>query len=312
MGCSQHVLDFIIFYDALFRRIHQEKASRFQAPFIGDLFLGYRNRAGFRTQHHPVVLRHIVAGRAQAIPVQHAADHRAVAEADGCGTVPGFHHKGLVAVKILLILGHGRILLPGFRNHGNHGMRQGMPCHHEILQAVIKHGGITAGLIDYREHLFHIREKRRLGLAFPGVQPVDITPDRIDFPVMHNIAVGMGPGPAGEGIGAEAGMDQRHGCRKIKVGQVQIKMPQLQGGKHSLIHNRPGRQAGNIKVRSHHLTLGNDFLFRHLADNVQLALKIHLAFHIRRLADKHLDDAGTDGLGRFPDDALVNGDLAPA
>ena len=89
-------------------------------------------------------------------------------------------------------------------------------------------------------------------------------------------------------------------------------MPELQGGEHAFIHNRAGRQAGNIKRRAHHLALGDNLFFRHFADDVQFAFKIHLAFHIRGLADKHLDDARTDRLGRFPDDTFVNGNLAPA
>ena len=169
-----------------------------------------------------------------------------------------------------------------------------MPGHHQVFQAVVEHGGIAAGVIHHREHLFHIREERGLGLAFPGVQPVDVAPDGIDLPVMYDITVGMGPGPAGERVGAETGMDQRHGSSKIKVGQVQVKMPQLQGSEHPFIHDGAGRQAGNIKGRAHHLALGDDFLFRHLADNIQFPFKIHLGLYIRRFADKHLDDAGTD------------------
>ena len=240
MGCGQHMFDLIVSHDALLRRIDQEKATRFQAALIGDLFRGNRHRAGFRAQYDTVVFRHIIAGRPQTVPVQHAADHRAVAEADGRRAVPGFHHEGLVTVKVFFLLGHGRILLPGLGNHGNHGVGHGMPGHHQVFQAVVEHGGIAAGVIHHREHLFHIREERGLGLAFPGVQPVDVAPDGIDLPVMYDIAVGMGPGPAGEGVGAETGMDQRHRRGKIKVGQVQVKMPQLQGCQHSFVHNGAG------------------------------------------------------------------------
>ena len=240
MGRRQQVLDFFIFYDALFRRVDQEDAPRLQTAFIGYVLRRHRHSPCFRAQHHPVVLRHIVTGRAQAVPVQHTADYGAVAETDGRRAVPGFHHKSLVTVEILFFLAHGRILFPGLRNHGNHGMGQGMAGHQQVFQTVIKHGGIAAGAVDYREHFFHVREIRGLCLAFPGVQPVDVAPDGIDLAVVHDVTVGMRPGPAGEGVGTEPGMHQRHGRREIQIRQVQIEMPQLQGGQHAFIDDGPG------------------------------------------------------------------------
>ena len=237
MSSSQYMLQLFIFHDALFRCIDQEQFSRLQASLADDLVRRHRHSAGFRAQHDPIVFRHIVTGRAKSVPIQHAANYRSIAEADGCRAVPGFHHKGLVPVKIPFFLAHGRIFFPGFRNHGNHGMGQGMTCHHQILQAVVEHGGIAAGIIHHREHLFHIREKGRLCLAFPGIQPVHVAPDGIDFPVMYDIAVRMGPCPAGKRIGTETGMDQSHGRSKIQIGKVQVKMPQLQGSKHAFIYD---------------------------------------------------------------------------
>ena len=212
------MFDLIVSHDTLLRRIDQEKSSRLQTAFIRDLFLCHRYRSRFRAQHYPVVLRHIVTGRTQTVTVQHAAYHCTVAEADGRRTVPWLHHKGLVTVKVLFLLRHGRILLPGFGDHGDHGMRHGVPGHHQVLQTIIEHGGITAGIIHHREYLFHIREVWRLGLAFPCIQPVDVAPYGIDFPIVHDVPVGMGPCPAGEGVGAETGMHQRHGRCKIQIG----------------------------------------------------------------------------------------------
>lgn len=312
MGPSHSMLDFLITYNALLRGVDEENLSRLQTALVEHLFLVHRYGAYLGGQNDPVIFHHIVPGRAQAVPVQHAADGHAVAEADGRRSVPGFHHEIVVPVKILLLPAHGGILLPGLRNHNHHGMGQGMACHMEILQAVIKHGGITACIVYHREGPGELRIIRGPGLALPGIEPVDIAADGIDFPVMHNVAVRMGPGPAGEGIGAEAGMNHGHGGLEIQIRQVQIEMAHLVAGKHALVHNGFGRQAGNIEIRTHALGEGDDFLLRPPPDNVQLPLEIHGLCQVRISSDKHLQEMGPYALGLLADETFIDGHLPPA
>ena len=68
-----------------------------------------------------------VARRAQAIAVERCADHSTVGEGDGGRTVPGLHQRSVIFVEGLLVLGHGRVVIPGFRNQHRHDVRQLRP-----------------------------------------------------------------------------------------------------------------------------------------------------------------------------------------
>ena len=191
-------------------------------------------------------------------------------------------------------------------------MGQGVPCHVQVFQTVVEHGRIAAAVIDDGKDFFQVREITGSGFAFPGIEPVYIPLDGIDFPVVDDIAVRMGPGPAGEGIGAETGMDECHGCRKIQVGQVQIKMAQLDRGQHAFIDNRPRRQTGDVEIGALFLAGRDDLLFCHLADDIQFAFKIHRVGKSRILADKDLQEMRPDRLGDAPDEAFIDRYVTPA
>ena len=46
---------------------------------------------------------------------------------------------------------------------------------------------------------------------FPGEHPVGVAPDGVDLAVVDDVAVGVGPLPAGVGVGGEAGVDDGDG-----------------------------------------------------------------------------------------------------
>ena len=263
-------------------------------------------------QNYPVILGHIIASRSQPVPVQHAADNDTIAESDSRRPVPGFHHKIMVAVKIPFAITHQRIFFPGFRNHHHHGVGQRMPCHIQIFQTVIEHGRIAAAGIHHREYFFQIRKIRAAGFTFPGVQPVNISLDSIDFTVMDNIPVRMGPGPAGESIGTKTGMYQGDGRGKIQIRQIQIKMPQLHGSQHPFIDHGPGRQTGDIKICTHLYAGRNNFPLRHLADDIQLSLKVHLILNLGILLDENLPKTRTHCFRDAANQAFINRNFTPA
>ena len=187
-----------------------------------------------------------------------------------------------------------------------------MAGHAQVFQAIIEHGRVTAAVVDDGKYLGQVGIQCRLGLAFPGVEPIDIALNRIDFPVVDDVAVRMGPGPAGEGVRTETGMDESHGRCKIEVREIEIKVPQLDGGQHALIDDGPGREAGNIEIRALFLAGRNDFLFCQLADDVELAFKVHLRFQGIGAADKDLQKVRPRRLGNTADQAFVDRYVAPA
>ena len=110
-----------------------------------------------------------------------------------------------------------------------------MACHVQVFQAVVEHGRVAARIVDDGEDFFHVREEVRFRFAFTGVEPVDVALDGVDFPVVDDVTVRMGPGPAGEGIGTETGMDEGHGRDEIQVRQVEEEVAQLHGRQHAFI-----------------------------------------------------------------------------
>ena len=218
----------------------------------------------------------------------------------------------MITVEIPLFFAHEGGPLPRFGNHHHHGVGQGMACHVQIFQTVVEHGRVTARGIDDREYLFHIGEEFRFRLAFAGVEPVDIALDRIDFAVVDDIAVRMGPGPAGEGIGAEPRVDEGHRRRDVQVGQVEVEMAELDRRQHALVYDCPRRQAGDVEIGTLFLADGDDGLFGQLADDIQLAFKVHLVGHRRALLDEDLQEMGTSRLGDIANQAFVDGNVAPS
>ena len=306
------MLDFVVVDDALFIRIDEEHLARFQAAFIEDVFRRDVDDADFGTYDDPVVAGDIVAGRAQAVAVEHAADDRAVAEADSCRAVPLFEHEVMVAVEITFFIAHEGIPFPRFRNHHHHGVGQGVACHVQVFQAVVEHGRVAARIVDDGEDFFHIREEVRFRLAFTGVEPVDIALDSVDFPIVDDITVRMGPGPAGEGIGTETGMDEGHGCDEVQVRQVEEEVAQLHGRQHALVDDGLRRQAGDVEVRAVFLAFRDDGFFGQFADDVQFPFKVHLGLHGRVFADEDLQEMGTRLFGDIADQAFIDRDVAPA
>ncbi len=262
VGLGHGVFDFIVGDDALLRGVHQENFARFQAAFAEHVLLAYRHGAHFGGKDHAVVLHNVVTRRAQTISIEHAADAHAVAETHSRRTVPRFHHEIVIAIESFLLFVHGRIFFPRFRDHHHHGVSQGMAGHVDVFQAVIKHGGVRAGVIDYREDLRQLRMVRRARLALAGIQPIDISSDRIDFPIVNDVAVRMGAGPAGEGIRRETGVHHGHGGLEIQVRQIQIEMAELVRRQHALVYNGAGRQAGDVEIRAHTFGKRNDLLLR--------------------------------------------------
>ena len=90
---------------------------------------------------------------------------------------------------------------------------------------------------------------------------------------MHQITIGMGTLPAGEGIGAETAVHQGQRCFYRAILHIGIEGAQLFGGEHALVHDSTGGQAGNIKVfAAAKLAIAN-IVFGLATNAIQLALK---------------------------------------
>ena len=251
MRLRHRVLDFLVTDDALLRRIDEEELARLEASFVEHILLSDRHRPHFRRQDDTVILHDIVARRSQTISIEHPADGHAVTETHRRRTVPWLHHEIVVTVECPLLLIHRRILLPRLRHHDHHRMRERMPRHVDVLQAVIKHRRVAPRVIDDRESLHQLRIIRRARLALTRIQPVDIPLDRIDLPIVDDVAVRMSARPARECIRRKTRMHHRHRRLIVQIRQIQIEMAQLLTRQHPLVHDRARRQTRDIEIRPH-------------------------------------------------------------
>ena len=122
-----------------------------------------------------------------------------------------------------------------------------------------------------------------------GVHPVDVSAEGVDFAIVDDVAVGMGPFPAGEGIGAEPRVDHGQSCLNGRVGQLRIILLQLLRHQHSFINNGFVREAGEVeRFATHNLLRVADGLFSQFANDVEFALKSHWVGDTGTTLDKHL------------------------
>ena len=106
-----------------------------------------------------------------------------------------------------------------------------------------------------------------------STHPVDIAPQGVDFAIVHQITIGMGTLPAGEGVGAEAAVHQGQRSFYGAILHIGIEGAQLLGGEHALVHDGAGGQAGNIKIfAAAQLAIAN-IVFSLTTNAVQLALE---------------------------------------
>ena len=285
--------------------VHQQHLAGAQPVFDQDVFGRAVQHAHLGGQDHPAVFGDGVAAGPQAVAVQHGAHHVAVRKQDGRRAVPGLQHGGVILVKIPLFPADVLVVLPGFWDGDHHGQGQVHPVHHHELQGVVQHGRVGAGGVDDGQDLVHIllHDVGGDGL-FPGQHGVGVALDGVDLAVVEDEAVGVGPHPAGGGVGGKAAVDHPDGGLVILVLQIGIKAAQLPHQEHPLVDDGPAGQAGHIGAAAG--------LLEHPADDVQPAVKVDALGHLGRLFDEALPDGGHAVPGGAAQDLGGHRHLAPA
>ncbi|GFI69464.1 hypothetical protein IMSAG249_01287 [Lachnospiraceae bacterium] len=199
---SIELFQFIIADHFSLYRIHQQHLARaepllhqnFRRINIQHACLGGKDQLALVGDH--------ITGRPQAVPVKHSSHLIPVAEQDGSRTVPGFHHSGIVLIKVFFALGHSLVVRPWLGNGDHHCKGQIHAAHDQKFQRIVQHGRIGAGSIHHREYLVEQSAQMPGFHIFLSCKHlIRIPPDGIDFPVVHNKTVGMGPLPTGIRIG---------------------------------------------------------------------------------------------------------------
>ena len=328
VGCRQFHLHFLVRHDAAALRVHEEDAARVQ-PLLDDDVLGREGEhADFRRHHDEIVLRDVVPRGAQAVAVEHGADHRAVGEGNRRGAIPRLHQRRVVLVERLQLLIHRLVVLPRLWDHHEDRVWQRPPRHVEELEDVVEGGGVAAALADDRQQFLQVvAVDARLEQALAGAHPVDVAGEGVDLAVVCDETERVGERPVRERVRAEALVHQRQRRREVGIGQVGEHRTELVRVQHPLVHDGVRRQAGDVEQL---LVVGGDAgetvdgVLDALADDVQLPLEpfmrgVGSAFARRRSArarlrrgNEDLFEGRLDGDGARTDQTVVGRHVAPA
>ena len=208
---------------------------------------------------------------------------------------------------------HAVMVFPRFGDHHHHRVGQGTTAQSQKLQTVVKFGRIAAVLQNNRKNLGQVVAKQLGGQhGLPGVHPVLVAAQGINFAVVDDVTVRVGALPAGKGVGAETRVDQTDRRLHARVGQVGVEAGDLARGQHAFVDQGLTRQAGHIeKFPARHVAVA-DRVGDLAPDDVQLALKGHVVRQIGAAADKNLADERLTRSGRLAQLAIVGWHIAPA
>ena len=242
VGASRGVvgLALLVGDDPLLSCVHEKDAPRLEPRLFDDVLRLDLQNAHLRREYQTIIVCDVIAGRAQAVPVQRRTEHFAVREQDRGGAVPGFHHCRVVMVEILLVFAHERVVLPRLGDDHHHGERQGHPVHIQEFQCVVEHGRVgPAAVHDGKDLVDVVLQYGTVHCLFSRQHPVDVAADRIDLAVVGDHAVGMRAVPGRERIGGEAGVHDRDGGLVLHRLQVVVEAAQLSHQEHALVDDGP-------------------------------------------------------------------------
>ena len=148
---GQGRLDLFVLDEAPGGRVGQEDAAGLQPPLPDHRGRVDVEDADLAGQHDQAVAGHPVPPGAQAIAVEHGADHRAVGERDQGRAVPRFHQRGVELVERAPFRAHLLVVLPRLRDHHQHRVRQRPAAHVQQLQALVEAGRVAGVLVQDRE-----------------------------------------------------------------------------------------------------------------------------------------------------------------
>ena len=236
------LLDLLVVDDAAFLRVDEEHAARLEPLLAHDAVGRDVEDADLGGEDDGVVERDVVARGPEAVAVEHRADAGAVREGHGGRSVPGLDERRVVLVEGLLLVAHRLVAGPGLGDHHHHRVGERPAREVEELEAVVEHRRVRAARVDDGEDLRDVPpEELGLDHRLAGVHPVDVAAQRVDLAVMDEVAVGMGPLPAREGVGAEARVHDAQGRLEGGVREVEIEGLDLLRGEHALVDDGAGR-----------------------------------------------------------------------
>ena len=284
-------LDLFIGDDAALLGIDEEHPARLQAAFLGDLIRRHIEHTDLRSHDDAVILRHIIARRAEAVAIKYGANLLAIGESNGGRAIPWLHQAGVILIEGLPCIVHALMVGPRFGDHHHHRVWKRAAGEHEHFERVVEHGRVAAIGIDDRVHLPHVvAEQVRLEERAAGMHPVDVTAQCVDLSIMRHVAIRMGAFPTRKGVGTETRMDEREGGFHRRIPQIGEIFRQLLGQEHAFVDDCLVGQTGQIPVFPAIEAGGANLVVGPLPDYVELPFECQVIDQLLAPADENLPD----------------------
>ena len=235
-----------------------------------------------------------------------------VGEGHGGRAVPRLHDGGVELIVGLLFGLHGGVGIPSFGDEHRHDVRDGAAGEVEQFDGVVERGRVgTAGFDDGEDLLQIVAPDAGGHDGLAGGHPVGVAADGVDFAVVADVAERVGERPGGEGVRREALVDHGEGGDALGVGQILEELLDLRGEEEPFINDGPAAERGDVEEVLVANVGGANFVFRALADDVELPFELDFR-HADGAADEDLFDVGLGGAGDATDGVDIEGGVAPA
>ena len=218
----QAALELGVAHDPLQGGVEHEQPARAHPAVLDDIGGVDVHHPGLGRDHREAVAAAHVAGRAQAVAVEHGDDAHAVARDDRRRPVPWLGH----AARVLVEGAHGVVgdrARVGPRGRDEHGqrVRERPAAEHEQLDGGVELGRVRPALVDDRIELLQIvAQELRPQLRLARGQPVGVSAHRVDLAVVGQEVERVGQIPGAERVGREAAVHERERALEARVAQI--------------------------------------------------------------------------------------------
>ncbi len=198
---------------------------------------------GLTGEDEEAIIQHFIAGGTQAVAVYHRPCAQAIAEADRCGSIPRSHEAGMVVIEATQVFTDEVPRAEGLRDEHHHAVRQAASTGHQQFQYVVEACGVTLPRRNHGENRLDVLpEERALQITLKGSELVEVTAQGVHFPIVRQVAEGVGERPAREGVGGITLVDNSHAALKALIGKVGVELRQLRAEKQPLVDDGSSRE----------------------------------------------------------------------
>ena len=155
---------------------------------------------------------------------------------------------GIEFIECLQIGIHGFHVLPGGRHNHANGTEQIHATGNQQLEHVVHARGVGAGYVDDRRDAFQIRQHLVGKFIAPGMRPVAVGSDGINFTIVRDQPERLGQRPLGQRVGGEPLVEHADSGFHALIAQIREELPQIGGHHQAFIGDDLVRQAANVKI----------------------------------------------------------------